>query len=744
MADVKLDLDDDPGVKILLSQLRRDPPGMPTDNRLVQSMKLTGIPYLAISAIGNALAGSTIKVKVRDAQDRLSAGPVTKSNPQANAQQRDDELREAPVSHPLCRLFDYINPHDTFEDCMMDITLQYCLTGTACIWFVPSQLKTPCELYVLPTALMLASPVTRDMPEGGFRIQQYFPAGAFGIVPNQNTGAGVLIDARQIKRFRMRHPLWRWDGYSPQTAGGVQLDVLNAIDESRKAAMDHGFNPDAVVSIEGANAETLQRAKTEFESRHGGSRNARKVAWVNGKGVSFDSMSTNPKEMDYGSGWDQMVKYALGLFGVPPGTAGIAEATSYAQLYASLRQFYTLRMQPLAKALGSFLTKHVAKDVDPNAVIQIDVPEIDDKEMSEKMLAADVSANAITLNEYRGRRSMSPMPDGDRLIGDPSPGQQAAEAAANQDPNAPQPGEPQSPDEAVTHSVLGMLGVDPNDAGGDEPGMVPGGQPQVTKRLQWEENKHKRNHGKFAHTAGAGGTAQRQPVGKQATVTGGVRTAKPYAGQRPNNDLDAAMGMTTNEPEPEKVGYAQAKPKMAGVTGGIQVGQNAKYIPTAQPVPGLVNHFSKMPTNGGDVSAWAKAIKFPQAVVSSVKQMFAKFKAAGHDIEEMSRSNEWAIGAAKKYAPLVASKLGGHPRHTERALYHMFAKMANAVAGGADGAKGNVAGVGTFNLRKKQAEQKLQPNRPDVRPQPTPYQGRSDLSALFKSEPALAEILKAL
>jgi hypothetical protein len=743
MADVKLDLDDNPAVKVLLSQLRRDPPGQPTDNRLTQSLKNTGIPYLAISAIGNALAGSTIKVKLRDSM----GGPVLKSNSQSNSQQRDDELREAPASHPLVKFFQRINPNDTFEDVMMDITIQYNLTGTAPLFLVPSRLGPPCEMWVLPTALMVSVPISVEYPEGAWRIQQYYPAGMSGIIPHMNHGAGVLVDGRFIKRFRKRHPLWRWDGYSPLTAGAVQLDVLNAIDESRKSAMDHGFNPDAVVTIEGVNQDGLERVKTQFENRHAGSRNSRKVIFVNGKAVNVENLSTNPKEMDYGSGWDQMVKYALGLFGVPPGTAGIAEATSYAQLYASLRQFYTLQMQPMAKALGAFLTKHVAVDVDPNAVVQIDVPEIDDKEFEKSKWDSAAQNNAVTLNEYRGYMSLPAMPDGDRMIGDPSPAQQAAEAAANQDPNAPQPGEPQNPEEAVTGSVLGMLGVDPNGVGGDEPGMVPGGQPAVTKRLQWDENKHKRNHGKFAHTAGAGGnTAQRQPAGKRATPTGGTPTtggpkiAKPYTGQRENADLEAFFGSSGNEPEPEKVAFAQAKPKMAGVTGGIQVGQNAKYIPTAQPVPGLVNHFSKMPTHGGDVSAWAKAIKFPAAVVSSVKQMFAKFKAAGMDIEEMSRSNEWAVNAAKKHAGMVAAKLGRDPRHTERALYHMFAKMAQAVAGGADGAKGNVAGVGTFSLRKKQTQQS-QPATPAAKQKPF---DRSSLDALFKSEPALVEILKSL
>ncbi len=695
MAEVNLDIEADPGVKLLLSQLRRDPPGMPTDNRLVQSLKNTGVPYLAISAIGNALAGSAIRVKIRDEKGTPPGTSTVVKSQSANQQHKDDELRDAPSSHPLCRLFDYINPNDTFEDLMMDATLQYCLTGTAPFWFVPSRLGNPCEMYVLPTALMLAQPVSPQYPEGSWLIQQYFPAGAYGIVPSQTTGAGVRVDGRQIKRFRMRHPLWRWDGYSPLTAGGVQLDVLNAIDESRKSAMDHGFNPDAVITVAGANAESLNRLKADMENRHGGSRNARKVLFSNGQSIDVETLSTNPKEMDYGSGWDQMVKYALALFGVPPGTAGIAEATSYAQLYASLRQFYALRLQPLAKSLGSFLTKHVAADVDPNSVIQIDVPDIDDKEMEKSKWDSAAQNNAVTLNEYRGYMSLPAMPDGERLIGDPSAAQQAAEAAQNG-----QPQEPQTPEDAVSHSVLGMLGVDPNAAGGGQvpdsgTSTVPGGTVEKAMVGKFEENKHKRNHGKFSSSAGAGANPQsgglRKPVG-----TGAKPAQKPMAR------------------------IMSAEPGQAGTTEGPgNYLAGSKYLP----VPGLINHFNKLGSASSDATAWAKGIKFPQQAVTQVREQIAK---TGQDASALSKSNQWAVAAAKKHAANVATKIGKDPKLVERGLFHMFMKMAEAVNGGRKAAIGNVAGVGSFYLRKKQQDQPPA-SSPQQTSGPKPTSSRSGL-----------------
>lgn len=739
MADVKLDLDD--GAKLLLSQLRRDPPGMPTDNRIIQSFKNTGIPYLAISAIGNALAGATIRVKIRKERDDIPPGTsmVVKSS-SANQQHKDEDLIDAPSSHPLCRLFDYINPNDTFEDLMMDCTLQYHLTGTSPFWFVPSLLGPPCEMYVLPTALMLAQPMSPQYPEGSWLIQQYFPAGAFGMIPTQNTGSGVRVDGRQIKRFRMRHPIWRWDGYSPLTAGGVQLDVLNAIDESRKSAMDHGFNPDAVITVAGANEQSLLRLKTDMENRHGGSRNARKVLFSNGQSLDVETLSTNPKEMDYGAGWDQMVKYALALFGVPPGTAGIAEATSYAQLYASLEQFYSLRMAPLAKWLGSFFTKHVAKDVDPNAVIQIDVPKIQDKEFEKGKWADAAQYGLVTINEWRGAMlSMEPMEDGDRPIGSPS----AEEKAMQQQQEQQEAAQPQTPEDAVTGSVLGMLGVDPNEADGDGEGQP---QPDVEKAMvngKWEEQKHPRSHGKFAHTNGGSG-GMRKPVGTMAKVVGarqGPAVSRKVGDMHVTPGMDAKLGIKPNAKvvsgaNPDLVGDMQSlnrygkHPAVAMMTRDVDNAARAVFGPVA----GLIDHFNKLDDTLSDVGAWAKRILFPPKAVDTVKQ---QIRATGQDASHLTQSKDWAVNAAKKYSTIVGRKLGKDPRKCERALFHMFTKMAEMAAGSGQTSVAKVRGVGTFRMKPKDTGKPY----PSQKPGGTQ---RADLAALFKSGASVAEILKAL
>lgn len=700
MDDVKLDLDDDPAVKVLLTQFRKDVPGFATDNRLVQSSKDTGIPYLAICAIGNALAGSTIRVKLRN-------NSIRKSATAANQNQNDHELTDAPTDHPLCRLFTYINPNDTYEDFAMDTAIQYFTTGTAPLWFVPSKLGPACEIYVLKTALLMAVPISPPYPYGAWKVQQFFPSGAYGLFPSQQSSAGATIDARQVKRFRGRHPLWNWDGYSPLTAGGVQLDVLNAIDESRKAAMDHGFNPDAVVTIEGVNQETLNRTATSMNNTHGGARNARKIAFFNGKSVSVDKLSTAPKDMDYEKGWDQMVKYALALFGVPPGTAGIAEATSYAQLYASLRQFYSLKMQPFAKAFGAFLTKHVAEDIDKNAVIQIDVPDIDDKEMEQKKWEAAAMNGFVSRNQFVGATLSLPPEEG----GDTIPAiQQAQQMQQQQDMAAQQAQEPQTPDDAVAHGVLGMLGVDPNEGDAGQPGQEQPEQQPVTKAMpgKFEETKHKRDHGKFSHSAGAGGPSK--PVGTNPSGPGGIQTAKLRNPQ--NTAILGDAPLIDNKSAP-----------------------TARARPITQPVPGLINHFNKLDSNTGDAKEWASGIKFPPQAVDAVKQAIAK---TGQTADHLTQSTDWAVKAAKKYSQLVGKKLGKDPAKAERALFHMFVKMAQ-VAGtdvaNAARASGNprdvsskVAGVGTFRLKQKTE----------------PFKGRDSLAALFKSSPRLAAIFKGL
>ncbi len=412
-----------PATKGLLYQLRQDISGQQTDNRLLQSQHDDGISYVAINALMTALRSSTVQVnKERKpiALDSLRRGLVTKALPTPGGHSEDNEWVPHPdKDHALVKLIARPNPTETINDLMAQIIQQIMLTGSALLWANPNEYGLPTEMYVLPTALCLAQPPSQMYPKGYYTVTSYYPAGAFGILPYPGAGGGVPIDARQVFKIRQNHPLFRWDALSPLTAGAVQLSILEAIDQARFSAMENGLTTDAFILAPGQSQDQLNAWLEQLRQNNTGKRNHRKITALGGEVGSdqakFDVKFPNAsaKDMDYSGGWDQMTAFALALFGVPKAVAGLSPTGSYAELYAALKQFYTLTLQPWAARIGQWFTHNLAHIWGDDLAIQIDVPKINDDELIERQISTDTQSSAITVNEIRALRGRKPFEDGD-------------------------------------------------------------------------------------------------------------------------------------------------------------------------------------------------------------------------------------------------------------------------------------------------------------------------------------------
>lgn len=480
-----------PAVQYLVEAYHRDPPGPPTDNRLVQTYHYTDIVYLGICALAKALSGSTLRIMKRSSQPDIQSKKARRmarvirkaSGPMAQQEHHDDDLVEAPRQDRFVKLFDKINENDTLGDLLTGWVTQRNLTGTSFLWCRPSKLgynAPPAELYILPTALMQplyafsglgVANANAAYPYGAWRLQSYYAGGVYGGTVGPVSSVGAILDGREIYRHRKYHPLFRWDGYSPLTAGGVEFDVVQSIAQSWKAAMDHGFRPDGIATIKGASESVLTTTAAKFQQSYGGSRQQNRLVFTNGEGVSFDKFFTEPRQMDYDKAWEQMVKFGGAVLGVPPAILGLTEATSYAQLYASLKQFYTLTLAPEAREISQFLTKHVIAPFEEDTIVQISVPEIDDKEFDLKRQDTLAKNGVITGNELRAWAGKEPRPDCEMLLAGGPAGAAGMAGQPGMDPNAdPNDGE------AQLAALLGQPGG--GDAGGQGPAA---GQPQGPK-----------------------------------------------------------------------------------------------------------------------------------------------------------------------------------------------------------------------------------------------------------------------
>ncbi len=405
-------------VQALLAVLRSSAPGAWSDNRLEQSNHFTGPQFLAINTLMKQAAASELTVYHRDRKDPAQRKP-------------------APMDDALVRLLESPNNLDDYGLYMRRLVQQIGLTGTALNWTVPNGFNKPKELYILPTALATPLPQYIGFPQGAYRVMPMYPYGPFGMVPNVPAAAGATIDARQIFRVQNPHPYLRYDGYSDLTAMRLQADTVENIDRARLSQQQKGTDPSLHLNFDSTQGwnpsqEDLERYRAQIEAVMAGPMNAGKILFTTNTDVN--TLSTTPKDMAWQEGWEQLIGFVLSGYGVPKSVSGMSEDTSFAQLFAALKQFHWITLEPLLQMIALAFNKHLCPLFGPQYWLEIKPRRIDDPTIKQAKANGFVVAKACTKNEYRLMLDEEPTEEewGEQIVGEPPPQQQAGAVGGQQ------------------------------------------------------------------------------------------------------------------------------------------------------------------------------------------------------------------------------------------------------------------------------------------------------------------------
>ena len=420
---------DDFQATLLLYQQRVEPPAGWTDDRLEQAQHYIGAVYLALNAVVEMLSSASVWVEKRKPKALRLRKPSKPSKPSkqkalvgAGGAGNDEQYEPCEADDTV--LADIVaapNPHETMASLLGYMALQYGLTGNAPVWLVPGEgHEKPVEIYALPEATLV--PVvgpTLEEPEGMWRVMPYYQGRAW-----QYAGAlpfyGAILPGSQIRKLRNPHPLFRLDGYSPLSACGLQVDILEAIDRSRHAAFLRQAQLDLLIQIPGLSKAEAEKFRADFEARHCGPANARKAAIVSMPAgmegeIKVERLGESAREMDYMQSWEQACKWVLAMYGVPPAITGLAASTSYAEFYASLIQFH-FRVSQIARRMSDFFTRHLAEpwsEYPGQYRIKIEVPRPRNVDEDRSRMLSMAQAGAVTVNELRRANDLPPLKDGD-------------------------------------------------------------------------------------------------------------------------------------------------------------------------------------------------------------------------------------------------------------------------------------------------------------------------------------------
>lgn len=386
-------------IKRLMQAMRSNAPGGWTDDRYEQSKHFTGVNYIAIHRTGMLFSQSEFQVYRKDPTHPEGKVPVTQDDPPEG-----DRLCKP---YDLVRLLERPNDDDSFGDLLYCWNQQMDLTGSALTWMVPNKLSTPMLLYPVATAVAIPQPVINpDFPDGYYRVQPLYPYGPFSSYPSPTTSVGAPLPNQWIMRMKYHHPLLRYEGYSPLTAMNLQSDSVTAIDRSRFYKMMRTFNPNVILQLEEAvGAQPLpeaeiNRIRAELMNLFFGPENVGGLV-VAPPGGKFEEYGNAPREMEYQAGWEQLMSFLLSGFGITKSVAGMLEDTSYASLYASLRQFHWLTLEPKANMVAAKITRHIAPFFGDDLIVEIRCRRIDDHDITFTKIDKGIAAKCITKNEVR-------------------------------------------------------------------------------------------------------------------------------------------------------------------------------------------------------------------------------------------------------------------------------------------------------------------------------------------------------
>ena len=182
------------------------------------------------------------------------------------------------------------------------------------------------------------------------------------------------------------HPLDDYYGFSPLEAAQTSLDLHNSASAWNKALLDNAARPSGALVYKGEanqnlSEEQFERLRDELQANFQGSQNAGRPLLLEG-GLSWQSMSLSPKDMDFLAAKHNAAREIALAFGVPPMLLGIPGDNTYANYREANLALWRQTVLPLATriagALGAWLgpawggALRLAPDVDAVEALSVE------------------------------------------------------------------------------------------------------------------------------------------------------------------------------------------------------------------------------------------------------------------------------------------------------------------------------------------------------------------------------------
>ncbi len=211
-----------------------------------------------------------------------------------------------------------------------------------------------------------------------------------------------------ILHWKTFHPIDDWYGMSPLESALFSLDQNLAGQKWNLSLLQNSATPSGILSVAISDAnprgeltdEQFKKLKADIEERYSGLRNAGRPMLLEG-GLSWQSMSINPKDLDYQKGREVTAMDIAVAFGIAPEILGLGQKT-YNNMREARLALYEETILPIMDGAMASINRWLSPAYGDNLCLDYDRDDIEILQWKrDQKYTSIASVNFLTQNEKR-------------------------------------------------------------------------------------------------------------------------------------------------------------------------------------------------------------------------------------------------------------------------------------------------------------------------------------------------------
>jgi len=308
----------------------------------------------------------------------------------------DEKELEEITEHPFLDMMRNVNPFSNrFE--LWTLTQTFLeLTGNAYWWMPKDALRTPNQIWHIPSNWM------RIVPSA-----EKFISGYVMIVPQRNS-APVPLPEDEVVHFKFPSPFDIFYGTGPLFAAAYGMDMNDQMKEWGINYFLNNAQPSGVLQMEDSiDDKQYQRLKDDWNQRHRGSGNAGKIAVLQG-GMKYVQTGSNLRDARFEDVSREVRDEILAIFGVPASKLGLVEDVNRANADANDYSYQKETVLPRLMLIEEKINEKVMPMFDESLIAKFDNPVPEDKEFRLREIESHINCGYSTIDEEREKDGLDP------------------------------------------------------------------------------------------------------------------------------------------------------------------------------------------------------------------------------------------------------------------------------------------------------------------------------------------------